>query len=244
MRLLASRICVFLLVVLVTGSAPTAAQHNGDAVADNPALSNVESVRYLGAFINALATFHRRQRALDALKTDDFVGRMTQLRLMAADAVVSGKTLEPFSHSKNERIADAAAAASEAFVQYKSIFEVNIALDERLVRVFTVPHELTESETKAIAESRIQASQISALFAQASELLRDAAMLAFASAIVPAPGDAGHIALDMSAAQKGGFIKRLHRDFGELGKEKTLSGADLAAFTIMVKFEEDWRLAR
>src|SRR5262249_11367950 len=64
----------------------TSAQRNaGD---DNPILSDVESIRYLGTFINVLARLHRMQHQLDGLMEDDFVGRMTQLRLMATEADV------------------------------------------------------------------------------------------------------------------------------------------------------------
>jgi hypothetical protein len=39
-------------------------------------LSEVESVSYVATFINLLAATHSGQKKLDALKRDDFVGRM------------------------------------------------------------------------------------------------------------------------------------------------------------------------
>jgi hypothetical protein len=237
--------CVFLSGVSVMSAwagQQTLAQREAQAVADNPAISKVESVRYLGTFIESLADLHGLQEHYDGLANDDFVGRMAQLRVMAAEADVAARGLEPFTHSESDNIKESAAAARDVCGMYKGVFEQNVKLYEQMVRIFTIPHELTESESQAIAEGRISTSKLSATFTEASDLLKTVATLAFASVIVPAPGD--HIALDMSAAEKAGFIKRMHRDFGALDKQKTLRGPDIAAFVIMVTFDKDWLLSR
>jgi hypothetical protein len=101
-----------------------------------------------------------------------------------------------------------------------------------------------KEETKTIAEMRITGSKISASFTQASDLLNTVATLAFSSIIVTAPGDQDHVALDSTASEKAACIARLRRNVGDLGKQDTLPGADLAGHTLMLAFDQDWRLAR
>jgi hypothetical protein len=222
--------------------AQSATQREAQAVAANPVLSDVESVRFLGTFIDCLTSLHRGQVRYNSLKNDDLVGRMTELRGMTSDADLSARRIDPFTLSKNDTIRQAADGAKTVFSHYKSVFERNVALYEQLVRIFTVPHELTDAETSAIAEARITGSKLGAEFSQASDLLKDVALLVFASTIVPAPGD--HVALDMSQAEKHGFVSRLHRDFGGLENQSTVAGPDIAALSILINFNKDWRLAR
>ena len=241
--LLRVAVACFLTIALTPAAfGQTVQEREAQAIADNPTLSKVDSVRFLGTLVNCLAGLHGRQVRYDAVPETDFVGRMTQLRLMASEADVAARTIEPFIKPGNDNIQKAAETANTVFLIYKSVFEKNVALYEDLVRIFTIPHKLTDREESVIAEGNITASKIGAQFAEASDLLRLAATLAFASAIVPAPGD--HIALDMSKSEKLGFINRLHRDFDGLDKQSTLAGPDVAAFSLMTSFDKDWLLAR
>jgi hypothetical protein len=207
-------------------------------------LSDVESVRYVATFIEALSTAHMDRAKLDALRNDDFGGRMAQRRVMAGELDVAARTLQPFRSSKNESISKSAEAGGQALAVYKVIFDKHRGIYEQMVRIFTVPHELSESERNTIAEMRITASEVAANFRQASELLKTVATLAFSSTIISAPGDETHIALDLSTNEKAEFMAILRRDFGDLGQESSLAGAEMAAFVLIVAFEPRWRLAR
>ena len=74
-------------------------------------------------------------------------------------------------------------------------------------------------------------------------MLKDIANLAFASAIVEAPNDHDHIALDMTVGERDAFVREL-RMFGNLEKAKTLQGVDIAAYVLQVQFAKEWRLAK
>jgi hypothetical protein len=234
--------CIVLSSVGVAAGPQSLAQREAQAVTDNPLLSTVESVRYLGAFINSLASLHRLLSRYDALPSGDYVGRMTQLRVLAAEAQVCAQTLEPFTGSKDDNIQKSAETARDTFGIYKQLFDDNVQVYEQLVRILTIPHELTPRDGAAFAETRISARKMGAAFTGASDLLKVNATVAFASVIVPAPDD--HVALDMSAADKKGFIRRLRQEFGELDKQKMLWGPDIAALVIMLHFEKDWLFAR
>jgi len=163
---------------------------------------------------------------------------------MSVEADVWAQALAPFAKSTNETMRDAADSAVTVFKTYRGIYVQNVQLYEGLVRITTVPHQLTDDETKSLAEARITASQIAARYAEVSDLLRVTAKLAFASVIVPAPNDSDQVALDMNAAERAACSSDLRRAFGALERQKSVAGVDQAALVLIAAFNQDWRLAR
>jgi hypothetical protein len=205
-----------------------------------PFSSNVEPSNW-----NTVLAIHQIQKRYDVLAQDDFVSRMTTLRLLSGESSVRQLAMKPCATSKVENIREPAVTAAMVFERYRGAFDRNVALYEDMVRIFTVPHALTDAESKTIAQSRITASQLSAMFAQLSEILKDAASLAFVSAVVQAPGDPEHTALNMTSGERERFRADLRRGFGDLAKQKTVSGVEQAALALIVYFDDQsWRLAK
>jgi len=239
MRLVFSVSAFCSLLLVATPAVPMS-----QATSTDPRLSSVESVRCLATLVDALVAIHQIQERYDALPQDDFVSRMTTLRLLSGESAVRQSAMKPCGTSKLENIRESAQTAGMVFERYRAVFDGNVKIYEDMVRILTVPHALTEVESKTIAESRISGSRLSALFAQLSDLLKDAATLAFASTIIEAPGDAQHTALDMTSTERDRFRRDLRSGFGEIKNRKTVSGVEQAALVLVVQFEQEWRLAK
>lgn len=236
--------CRTLVSIVVLGFVQTQSVSTARSIADNPRLSTVESVRCLATLTDALVAIHHLQKRSADLAQDDFVGRMTVLRLLSGESAVRQLSLRPCGDSKNDNVRESTRTAAAVFERYQKVFDGNVALYEQLVRVFTIPHTLTDAESKALAENRISASQLAARFAQLSDLLKDAATVAFAATITEAPGDPEHIALNMTSSERDSFRSDLGNAFGDIANQNIVAGVEQAALVLVVQFGQDWRLAK
>jgi hypothetical protein len=92
-----------------------------------------------------------------------------------------------------------------------------------------------------------QVSNAKVAYQQGSALLADAVMLALGSAVVAAPNDTPHIALDMSALERVELVALSDSLFGPAVRDKPKdsdSGLIWAARVLRRGLAQEWRVAR
>jgi hypothetical protein len=197
------------------------------------------SYEFLEAIIGSLARSYVALKLVND-KADDssLVERMTAIQNASIELGIAERNIQPFLLAPNENVRVSTAGTIDAYTAMQKSLAISLAIYEKV--------DAAKSEDDLVGLRR-QISDAKVLYQQASLILIDATGIAFASTLVPDPKDpANHVALSMTAAQKGRLLKALESGFGpDLRKKKSDNdtGPLQAARALRDLLEKKWRFA-